>query len=241
MAGTVRAESSTVFEAPKGSEMARQDSAERQGSGCRGRGNKCARGSTVEWPGLSGVAVASRPRWVQVQEPSAAAVDCRMTTRSPAALFPTSSYGSWVPVCRFVDEPKQRAGGVEHEQVVVVRRATERIRPIQIHTARGEEGIEVEAPSCADARPGNGSATRRRRRISFPDAGGSVGQIAGVAGRREEQRAGSCHVLDRLDHRSTIRVGRSRRPVLKGGLDEIEHVVDDDVAPARKSGCSGQS
>ena len=69
--------------------------------------------------------------------------------------------------------------------------------------------------------------------IAFPRARRRGAQVARISGGRKIQRPGRGHVVDRLCDHATIRIAGRGLTILERRLDEIKHVVDDDVAAGR--------
>src|SRR5438309_1877874 len=85
------------------------------------------------------------------------------------------------------------------------------------------------APACLAARQRT-SAWAAVDEISFPNSGRAGVEVARIAGGRKIQRTTRRNVLHRLDHHPAVGVGRPGLTVLERRLDEVEHVVHDDVA-----------
>ena len=132
------------------------------------------------------------------------------------------------------------AGGIEHVEVVVVGGRAERIGP--------EQGGRKAAPRSLRHRVGGrpaaevvelarleGGGAPAIVEVPFPGSGSPVVEIAGVAGRGEVERARARDGVDRFldEARAGGRHDAAALTLLKRRFDDVEDVVDDDVATRR--------
>ncbi len=135
----------------------------------------------------------------------------------------------------------RRARGIEDEEVVVVCRASQRIRPEEVRaSASRRDRVVVEAAEVVKP-PGLASGERRSHgssvhEVSFPRFGGALVLAAVVAGGAEVEGAGGGHIIDGLSNDAAMGGGHhtGRLPLLKRALHGwVKDVIDDDVAPRR--------
>ncbi len=126
-------------------------------------------------------------------------------------------------VVRKARDVREIAG--EHVEVVVVGRRPEQIGPVQ-DDGRGVLEEQVRRFATAEVEELEAGKHGQRRaggEVALPGAGGAVVQISLVARRRDVEHPLRAHLVHR----------RGDAAVLEGRLDEVDHVVDDDLAAAR--------
>src|ERR1017187_2966930 len=117
-----------------------------------------------------------------------------------------------------------RTGGIEHEQIIVVGRGSQRIGPEQhkvIHTPDAGQGVVGGSPKTVNSsRLGKAHRTAVSK-VPFPRARCSGIQLSRIARRREIERAVRGYSVDRLGNNA----------ILKWRFIKIPNVINDYVAP----------
>ena len=122
---------------------------------------------------------------------------------------------------------------VEAKEVIVVGGCADRIGPVHRDgRPGGHDGVAdiSTTPHQRVAGAGNDRRQRAGNEIAFPRTCGALRNATGIAGGGKIQCAVGHHVIDRLHNQCNVGVRWCGLAIVQSGFDEIEDVVDDDVA-----------